>query len=105
MNSVTDYYISGMLPWPFAWSGSIDRVLTSIMSRITALIATTLLAVPAVTASFPDCKNGPTALRTNAVCDTSKSPEVRAAAIIKAMTLQEKMNNTGKYVVRSPCFL
>jgi len=64
------------------------------MSRLVSLFSAGLL-LSTVTAQFPDCKNGPALLRSNAVCDTTKAPEVRAAAIIKAMTLQEKMNNTG----------
>ena len=44
---------------------------------------------------FPDCANGPELLRQNAVCNTTMSTRDRAAAIINAMTLEEKLSNTG----------
>ena len=71
------------------------------MSRFATILTSGLLALPVVTASFPDCQSGPEILKNNSVCDTSKAPEVRAAAIIAAMTMEEKMNNTGKYVTES----
>ncbi|KAK8199701.1 putative xylan 1,4-beta-Xylosidase [Phyllosticta capitalensis] len=42
---------------------------------------------------FPDCANGP--LKDNLVCDTSATPKSRAAALVAALTLEEKFNNTG----------
>ncbi|KAI7368956.1 1,4-beta-D-xylosidase [Hortaea werneckii] len=42
---------------------------------------------------FPDCENGP--LRDNTVCDMSADPLERATALINAMTVEEKINNTG----------
>jgi len=42
---------------------------------------------------FPDCQNGP--LRNNTVCDLTADPLTRATALINAMTLAEKLNNTG----------
>ncbi|KAL5355474.1 putative exo-1,4-beta-xylosidase bxlB [Aspergillus floccosus] len=41
---------------------------------------------------FPDCENGP--LSKNAVCDTTLDPVTRAQALVAAMTLEEKINNT-----------
>ncbi|KAL4894939.1 putative exo-1,4-beta-xylosidase bxlB [Aspergillus ambiguus] len=41
---------------------------------------------------FPDCEAGP--LSKNAVCDTALDPVSRAAALVAAMTLEEKINNT-----------
>ncbi len=46
---------------------------------------------------YPDCINGP--LATNAVCDTKASPPDRAAALVKAMNITEKLSNLVEYVV------
>ena len=46
-------------------------------------------------AEFPDCSNGPALLRSNLVCNTTAPFGARASAIIAAMTLEEKINNTG----------
>ena len=46
-------------------------------------------------ALFPDCTNGPQALTSNDVCNTDLSVMQRATAIVGAMTLAEKINNTG----------
>ncbi|RFU30389.1 hypothetical protein B7463_g5947, partial [Scytalidium lignicola] len=51
-----------------------------------------LSLVKFVAADFPDCENGP--LRNNTVCDTSKDPYTRAAALVSLFTLGEKINNT-----------
>jgi xylan 1,4-beta-xylosidase len=51
------------------------------------------LAFAPVYAQFPDCGNGP--LKTNAVCDPSKLAIDRTTALVKAMTTEEKLNNTG----------
>ncbi|KAK0862997.1 hypothetical protein LTS02_006803 [Friedmanniomyces endolithicus] len=42
---------------------------------------------------YPDCVNGPELLTSNLVCDTSASPAARAAAIINAMNITEKLAN------------
>lgn len=47
---------------------------------------------------FPDCLNGPEILTTNLVCDTTASPSARAAALIKAWNITEKLANIVKYV-------
>ncbi len=47
---------------------------------------------------YPDCINGP--LATNTVCDTKASPPERAAALIKAMNITEKLSNLVEYVAR-----
>jgi beta-D-xylosidase 4 len=53
-----------------------------------------LLAAPAAAqAIFPDCVNGP--LANNTVCDTSASAADRAAALVAALTIDEKFNLTG----------
>ncbi|KAL0959068.1 hypothetical protein HGRIS_014368 [Hohenbuehelia grisea] len=42
--------------------------------------------------SFPDCANGP--LKSNAVCDTTRSPAERAKALISLFTVDELIANT-----------
>ncbi|TKA35676.1 hypothetical protein B0A54_12644 [Friedmanniomyces endolithicus] len=42
---------------------------------------------------YPDCVNGTELLTSNLVCDTSASPAARAAAIINAMNITEKLAN------------
>lgn len=63
-----------------------------------ALLTTAVLALAGNAAAqagrgFPDCENGP--LKNNTVCDKSADPLTRATALIKAFTLEEKLNNTG----------
>ncbi|KAM0510863.1 hypothetical protein ACHAPE_010451 [Trichoderma viride] len=48
---------------------------------------------PPLTPSFPDCTRDP--LCSNAICDTTLSMAERAAAIVKPMTLDEKVANVG----------
>ncbi|KAI0881476.1 glycoside hydrolase family 3 protein [Annulohypoxylon maeteangense] len=43
--------------------------------------------------TFPDCVGGPEILTTNLVCDTSASPSERAAALIGAWNITEKLAN------------
>jgi len=43
---------------------------------------------------FPDCANGP--LANNTVCDPKASPPDRAAALVKAMAISEKLENLIK---------
>lgn len=50
--------------------------------------------------SYPDCVNG--LLAENAVCDTALSPQARAAALVAAMTEEEKLQNLVRYVPESP---
>ncbi|KAL1887759.1 hypothetical protein Sste5346_009997 [Sporothrix stenoceras] len=59
----------------------------------TALLLAGAAASPAAAAllSFPDCVNGP--LANNTVCNTKASPSARAAALVKAMTIDEKLVN------------
>ncbi|CAK7229970.1 hypothetical protein SBRCBS47491_007428 [Sporothrix bragantina] len=56
-------------------------------------LAALLLAASSATAllSFPDCVNGP--LANNTVCNPRVAPTARAAALVKAMTLDEKLVN------------
>jgi hypothetical protein len=57
-----------------------------------------LLAAPAwALVEFPDCERGP--LSTNKVCDPLASPRERAAALVVAMTVEEKLVNLVEYVV------
>ncbi|PNP38530.1 glycosyl hydrolase family 3 N terminal domain-containing protein [Trichoderma gamsii] len=48
---------------------------------------------PPLTPSFPDCTRDP--LCSNDICDTTLSMAERAAAIVKPMTLDEKVANVG----------
>ncbi|KAI1375402.1 glycoside hydrolase family 3 protein [Hypoxylon crocopeplum] len=43
--------------------------------------------------AFPDCTGGPEVLTTNLVCDTTASPAERAAALIDAWNITEKLAN------------
>jgi beta-D-xylosidase 4 len=43
---------------------------------------------------FPDCVG---LLKDNTVCNTSASPSERAAALVAAMTLTEKLGNLVEY--------
>ena len=54
-----------------------------------------LLLASSCYALFPDCVNGPEALTSNDVCNPDLSVMQRATAIVGAMTLAEKTNNTG----------
>lgn len=58
-----------------------------------ATLVSLLALAGAASALFPDCVNGP--LKNNTVCDTSASVIDRATALVNAMTLAEKFNNTG----------
>jgi beta-D-xylosidase 4 len=46
---------------------------------------------------YPDCVNGP--LASNTVCDMKASPPDRAAALVKAMNITEKLANLVEYVI------
>lgn len=52
-----------------------------------------LLASAVSSALFPDCQTGP--LANNTVCDTTASTSARAAALVAALTNEEKFNLTG----------
>ncbi|OAA62902.1 beta-xylosidase [Niveomyces insectorum RCEF 264] len=63
--------------------------------RKTAIAAVPFLATAPAPAqammTFPDCVNGP--LANNTVCNPRAAPAARAAALVKAMTLNEKLVN------------
>ena len=46
--------------------------------------------------TYPDCTNGP--LAKNKVCDRSLPPAQRAAALVDALTNEEKLQNLVRYV-------
>ncbi len=46
---------------------------------------------------YPDCVNGP--LANNTVCDAKAEPTARAAALVKAMNITEKLANLVEYVL------
>jgi beta-D-xylosidase 4 len=56
------------------------------------------LCLPLVVATtYPDCINGPLANTT--VCDPKAPPPERAAALVKAMNISEKLVNLVEYVM------
>ena len=61
--------------------------------RYASLLAL-LLGASAQDLQFPDCEDGP--LASNLVCDTTASPGDRAAALVEAMTIDEKLANLVK---------
>lgn len=54
-----------------------------------------LLGASAQDFQYPDCEEGP--LAENLVCDVSASPGERAAALVEAMSIDEKLLNLVKY--------
>ncbi|KAK3905771.1 family 3 putative glycoside hydrolase [Staphylotrichum tortipilum] len=58
---------------------------------LTWLLASAFAANGVKGFQYPDCVNGP--LASNAVCDTKAQPSVRAAALVKAMNITEKLAN------------
>ncbi|KAK8179615.1 beta-xylosidase [Phyllosticta citribraziliensis] len=64
------------------------------LTRLATLLAVGIDAVAGLRLyGFPDCENGP--LKENLVCDTTATPKARAAALVAALTLEEKFSNTG----------
>lgn len=56
------------------------------------------LGLPLASATiYPDCTNGP--LAKTVVCDPKASPPDRAAALVKAMNLSEKLVNLVESVI------
>lgn len=66
---------------------------TDVLCRINIYEITNPEASPPPSPSFPDCTRDP--LCSNDVCDASLSISQRAAAIVKAMNLDEKVSNVG----------
>jgi hypothetical protein len=66
-------------------------MLTSISYMVLGLMVSRAHGI----SEFPDCVNGP--LASNKVCDPSVPAAERAAALVAAMTLQEKMVNLVEY--------
>ncbi|OAL02507.1 glycoside hydrolase, partial [Phaeosphaeriaceae sp. SRC1lsM3a] len=63
--------------------------LSSLVLLGASLASTTYAAIG------PDCSNGP--LKGNKICDRTASPSERAAALVKAMTISEKLDNLMRY--------
>ena len=59
----------------------------------TWLVAIATPAICLALQDYPDCANGPKALTTNLVCNTHATAAARAAAIIAAMNITEKLDN------------
>lgn len=72
----------------------------AIVRRFLDLLTTLALARSAIAYGYPDCVNGP--LKNNTVCNTSASPTQRAAALVAAMTIDEKLVNFVEYVFPFP---
>ncbi|KAL2825846.1 Exo-1,4-beta-xylosidase bxlB [Aspergillus cavernicola] len=62
--------------------------------------ALTLILPTLAQSNYPDCTTGP--LSQLAVCDVSLDPSTRAKALVAAMTLEEKINNTGHEAAGAP---
>lgn len=58
--------------------------------------ATVVSAASQKVNTYPDCVTGP--LAKIAVCDQTKTPSERAAALVAAMTNDEKLVNIMRYV-------
>lgn len=74
----------------------------SSLSMAAAVVSLLVTAATAATSrtdllAFPDCVHGP--LANNTVCNPKAAPAARAAALVKAMTIDEKLVNLVKYVV------
>jgi beta-D-xylosidase 4 len=69
-----------------------------LVSPSTWILAAALAARSGLAFRYPDCLNGP--LANNAVCDVKASPSDRAAALVKAMNVTEKLANLVEYVTR-----
>ena len=54
-------------------------------------LAVALLGISVLGKEFPDCVGGP--LASNKVCDVTAPPAERAAALVAAMTFEEKQGN------------
>lgn len=54
-----------------------------------------LLGASAQDFEYPDCEEGP--LAENLVCDVSAPPGERAAALVEAMSIDDKLLNLVKY--------
>ncbi|GAP88206.1 putative glycoside hydrolase family 3 protein [Rosellinia necatrix] len=65
------------------------------MKHLNYLVAFPALleAMVEATLVFPDCVNGPELLTSNLVCDTTAAPAERAAALIEAWNITEKLAN------------
>ncbi|ERS96482.1 uncharacterized protein SPSK_01477 [Sporothrix schenckii 1099-18] len=61
------------------------------MPSLTALLLAGVASPAAALYTFPDCTNGP--LSNNTVCNPKAAPAARAAALVKAMTVDEKLDN------------
>ncbi|KAK3309888.1 glycoside hydrolase superfamily [Chaetomium strumarium] len=62
-----------------------------VLSPLRLAMASVIVADVVAGFRYPDCTNGP--LANNTVCDTKASPSDRAAALVKAMKIDEKLVN------------
>ena len=61
------------------------------VSTRVAFFAALVLAPGVFGTKYPDCVNGP--LRNNTVCNRNATPTERAAALVAAMRIEEKLVN------------
>lgn len=62
-------------------------------------LAAAISAQSATAFEYPDCADGP--LADNTVCDVTASPADRAAALVKAMKIEDKLQNLVECVTPS----
>jgi hypothetical protein len=67
------------------------------MKALTRRLASFLAITGVVGLEYPNCINGP--LASNTVCDVTAAPADRAAALVKAMTVAEKLDNLVEYAL------
>jgi beta-D-xylosidase 4 len=68
-----------------------------VSSSVRWALASAITANGVLGFQYPDCVNGP--LADNTVCDTNASPPDRAAALVKAMKVEEKLENLVECVI------
>jgi xylan 1,4-beta-xylosidase len=67
----------------------------AILTGLNTLLATLAFLRSASGYGYPDCVNGP--LKNNTVCNRNANPTQRAAALVAAMTIDEKLVNFVEY--------
>ncbi|KAH8159306.1 hypothetical protein CIB48_g8945 [Xylaria polymorpha] len=91
-NAVNHPYLQLTVGVQHKWTSQYAYLMMKRLNRIITVPA----LFNAITASgllFPDCVNGPELLTSNLICDTTASPAERAAALIKAWNITEKLTN------------
>lgn len=63
----------------------------AVLSLPTVALAASMLSNLAIADRYPDCASGP--LANNSVCNMELDPAARAAGLVAAMTIDEKLKN------------